>query len=175
MMYHDLEIVIALRACMLSHFSRVQLFAWTIAHQAPLSIGVSRQEYWSGLPSPSPGDLPHPGVEPPSLMSLHWQAGSLPLVPPGKPIYSPAFIQKKLKHAFSTMLKRRQYVNCLVEKKRNWDRRLLGIDVLLTNKNFFFFFGFTIHRSAALGIIYDTLDKLIACFCWRLCFDSPLN
>ena len=64
--------------------------------------------------------------------------------------------------------------NCLVGKKRNWDRRLLGIDVLLTNKNFFFF-GFTIHRSAALGIIYDTLDKLTACFFWQLCFDSPLN
>ena len=42
--------------------SRVRLLAtpWTVAHQAPLSMGFSRQEYWSGLPSPSPGDLPHP-------------------------------------------------------------------------------------------------------------------
>ena len=46
--------------------SVVQLFAttWTVAHQASLFIGFSRQEYWSGLPFPSPGDLPHPGIEP---------------------------------------------------------------------------------------------------------------
>ena len=56
---------------MLSHFSRVRLFAtpWTIAHQAPLSMRFSRQEYWSGLPFPPPGDLPDAGVEPTSLMS----------------------------------------------------------------------------------------------------------
>ena len=58
-------------ACLLSHFSRVQLFAtlWTVAHQAPLFMGVSRQEYWSGLPFPSPGILSHPGIEPVSLGS----------------------------------------------------------------------------------------------------------
>ena len=46
--------------------SRVQLFAtpWTVAHQAPPSMGFSRQEYWSGLPFPSPEDLPNPGIEP---------------------------------------------------------------------------------------------------------------
>ena len=46
--------------------SRVRLFEtpWTVAYQAPLSIGFSRQEYWSGLPVPSPGDLLHPGIEP---------------------------------------------------------------------------------------------------------------
>ena len=46
--------------------SRVRLFAtpWTVAHQAPLSMGFSRQEYWSGLPFPSPGDLLDPGIEP---------------------------------------------------------------------------------------------------------------
>ena len=46
--------------------SRVQLLAtpWTVASQAPLSMGFSRQEYWSGLPSPAPGDLPDPGIEP---------------------------------------------------------------------------------------------------------------
>ena len=53
---------------MLSSFSHVQLFAmlWTVAHQAPLSIGFSRQEFWSGLPFPSPEDLPDPGIEPAS-------------------------------------------------------------------------------------------------------------
>ena len=52
-------------------FSHVQLFAtpWTVACQAPLSMGFSRQEYWSGLPFPSLGDLPNPGIEPTSLTS----------------------------------------------------------------------------------------------------------
>ena len=51
---------------LLSHFSHVQLFVtpWTVVHQAPLSMGFSRQEYWSGLPFPSPGELPDPGIEP---------------------------------------------------------------------------------------------------------------
>ena len=40
---------------------------WTVAHQAPLSMGFSRQEYWSGLPFPTPGDLPNPGIEAESL------------------------------------------------------------------------------------------------------------
>ena len=62
---------ISVRACMLSRFSHFQLFAtlWTIASQAPLSIGFSRQEYWSGLPCTAPGDLPNPGIEPTSLSS----------------------------------------------------------------------------------------------------------
>ena len=56
---------------MLSHFSHVRLFAtlWTVAVQAPLSMGFSRQEYWSGLPCPPPGTLPKQGIELTSLMS----------------------------------------------------------------------------------------------------------
>ena len=54
-----------------------------VAHQAPLSMGFSRQEYWSGLPCLPTGALPNPGIEPASL--LHCQLGSLPLAPPGKP------------------------------------------------------------------------------------------
>ena len=67
-------------ACVLS---RVQLFvtSWTVAHQAPLSMEFSRQEYWSGLPYPSPGDLPDPGIE---LGSPALQAASLPSEPPGR-------------------------------------------------------------------------------------------
>ena len=58
---------------------------WTVACQAPLSMEFSRQEYWSGLLCPPPGDLPDPRIEPVSLMSnLHWQVGSLALEPPGK-------------------------------------------------------------------------------------------
>ena len=75
---------------------------WTVAYQASLSIGFSRQEYWSGLPFPSPGDLPDPGIEPRSptleadaltsevqivrkLLTLHF------LIPPSNPIYSLMF------------------------------------------------------------------------------------
>ena len=56
---------------MLSHFSCVRHFAtlWTVAHQAPLSMGSSWQEYWSGLPCPPPEDLPDPGIKPRSLTS----------------------------------------------------------------------------------------------------------
>ena len=64
--------------------SPVQLFAtpWTVANQASPSMGFSRQEYWSGLPFPSPGDLPDPGIEPgsPTL-----EADALTSEPPGKP------------------------------------------------------------------------------------------
>ena len=54
-----------------SHFSRVQFFAtqWTVIHQAPLSMGFSRREYWSGLSCPPPRDLPDLGIEPMSLTS----------------------------------------------------------------------------------------------------------
>ena len=65
--------------------SRVRLFVtpWTVAYQAPLSMGFSRQECWRGLPFPSPGDLPDPGIKPgsPAL-----QADALPSEPPGKPL-----------------------------------------------------------------------------------------
>ena len=55
-----------MHACMLSHFSRVRLCAtlWTAAYEVLLSMGFSRQEYWSGLPFPSPGDLPDPEIKP---------------------------------------------------------------------------------------------------------------
>ena len=65
--------------------SHVQLFAapWTVAHQAPPSMGFSGQEHWSGLPFPSPGDLPDPGIEP---RSPALQADALTSEPPGKPL-----------------------------------------------------------------------------------------
>ena len=64
--------------------SCVRLFAtpWTVAYQAPLSMGYSRQEYWNGFPFPSPGDLPNPGIEP---RSATLQADALPSEPPGIP------------------------------------------------------------------------------------------
>ena len=68
--------------CVLSRFSPVLLFAalWTVALQAPLSMGVSRQEYWSGLLSPPPGDLPDPVLEPMSPESAY-SAGDLGSIP----------------------------------------------------------------------------------------------
>ena len=68
--------------CLLTH---VQFFAtpWTVAHQDPLSMGLSRQEYWSGLPFPSPQNLPDPGIKPasPALAS-----GFYATEPPGRPV-----------------------------------------------------------------------------------------
>jgi len=66
--------------------SHVLLFAtlWTVAHQAPPSMGFSRQECWSGLPFPSPGDLPNPGIEP---SSPALQADTLTSEPPGKMVW----------------------------------------------------------------------------------------
>ena len=63
--------------------SRVRLFAipWIVVYQASLSMGFSRQGYWSGLPFPSPGDLPDPGIKP---RSPALQADTLPSEPPGK-------------------------------------------------------------------------------------------
>ena len=73
----------ALKKVKVKSLSRVRLFvtSWTVAHQAPPSVGFSRQECWSGLPFPSPGDLPNPGIEPgsPAL-----QADALPSESPGK-------------------------------------------------------------------------------------------
>ena len=70
--YVEMKLV---HACMLSH---VRLFAtlWTVAHQPPLSMGFSRQEYWSGLPCPPPGHIPHPGIK---FTSPAMQVDSLPL------------------------------------------------------------------------------------------------
>ena len=70
---------------MLSHFSYVWLFVTlgTVAHQAPLSMGFSRQEYWSGLPCRPPGDVLDLGIESASLMFPELQASSLPLEPRG--------------------------------------------------------------------------------------------
>ena len=80
---HSTHVIV--RACCL--FNRVQFFTtlWTVARQAPLSVGFSRQEYWSRLPCPPPGGLPNPGIKPMPLASLALAGSSLPLVPPGNP------------------------------------------------------------------------------------------
>ena len=74
-----------------SSLSRVRLCVtpWTVAYEAPLSMEFSRQEYWSGLPFPSPGDLPHLGIEP---WSPALQADALPSKPPGKAFQVPSAV-----------------------------------------------------------------------------------
>ena len=78
--------------------SHVPLFVtpWTVAYQAPPSMGFPRQEYWSGLPFPSPGDLPDPGMEPgsPTL----W-ADTLPSEPPGKPTARSGEMQSQMRYS----------------------------------------------------------------------------
>ena len=78
--------------------SHVPLFVtpWSVAYQVPPSLGFSRQEYWSGLLFPSPGDLPNPGIEP---RSPTLQADALPSEPPGKLIYNVVLISAVLQNA----------------------------------------------------------------------------
>ena len=81
--------IVCVCVCVLSHFSCIPLFVtlWIVICQAPLSMRFSRQEHWTGLPCLFPDDLPDPGIKPCLLMHLlHWQAGSLPLAPPGNPL-----------------------------------------------------------------------------------------
>ena len=76
--------------CAAQSLSHAQLFVtpWTAARQAPLSMGLSRQEYWSGLLCPTPVDLPNPGIKPSSPASPALEAGFLSTEPPGKPIHA---------------------------------------------------------------------------------------
>ncbi|CAN0429590.1 unnamed protein product [Rangifer tarandus platyrhynchus] len=83
---------------MLSRFSHVQLFATlcTVVHQTPLSMGFSRQEYWSVLPCLPPGDLPDPGIEPTSPVAPALQADSLPLSQQGSQWYCICLLEKNI-------------------------------------------------------------------------------
>ena len=76
---------------MLSRFSHVLLFVtpWTVAHQAPLSMGFSRQEYWSGLPYLPPGDLPDLGIKPMSIVSPALAGGFFTISATWKPYDAP--------------------------------------------------------------------------------------
>ena len=80
-------IILHVSACMLSHFSHVQLSVtpWTVAHHAPLSLGFSRQGYWKGTGRSLQGIFPTQELHPRLLGLLHWQVGSLPLAPSGTP------------------------------------------------------------------------------------------
>ena len=85
----------------LSHFSHVRLFAtlWTVARQAPLLVGLSRQEYWSELPFPSPGDVPDPGIEPrsPSLQANSLTSDALDARLGTRKFVFPTFLEFQIK------------------------------------------------------------------------------
>ena len=96
--------------------SHVRLFAtpWAVAYQAPLSMGFSRQQSWSGLPFPSPGDLPNPGIEPgsPAL-----QTNALLSAPPGKSVLVNSvdlFLLKLANETHKSILKGRYKLKCAV-------------------------------------------------------------
>ena len=86
-----------MHACMLSLSSRVRLFVtlWTVARQAPLSMGFSRQEYWRGCPALLQGIFLTQGLNLRLLCLLHWQVGSLPPAPPEKPVGRGTGVQTK--------------------------------------------------------------------------------
>ena len=95
--------------------------SWTVAHQASLSMGFSRQACWSVLPFPPPGDLPNPGIEPESpAASLHWQVDSLPLHHLGSSNYSSTYIIK-----WATV-----GIELLWEEGRNYVQQGTGTDCL---------------------------------------------
>ena len=95
--------------------SRVQLFAtpWTVAYQASPSMWFSRQEYWSGLPFPSPGDLPDPGIKP---RSPALQADALTSEPPGKPYNMSlvAFFWSQVSHLHNNLVPSHILFSCLI-------------------------------------------------------------
>ena len=95
---------------MLSGFSHIQLFVtlWTVARQAPLSMGFSRQEYWCGFPCPPPGNLPDPGIKH-LLYLLYWKVGSLLLVPSGKPHICLYLLPWVFLHIFEELYLKQKY------------------------------------------------------------------
>ena len=72
--------------CLVAQSGQLFVTKWTVAHQAPRSMGFPKQEHWNGLPFPPPGDGPQPGVKPASPLSPMLQAGSLSTEPLGKPV-----------------------------------------------------------------------------------------
>ena len=103
---------------------RVRLFAtlWTVGHQAPPSMGFPRQEYWSGLPFPSPGDLPDPGIEP---RSPSFQADALTSEPPGKP-HMPWGNQLIIKKKWSILKPDLEY-RCIAKSSISCEMRTFGL------------------------------------------------
>ena len=119
----DLAVAVAVCVCVcvLSHFSLAWLFVtpWAVAHQVPLSMGFFRQGYMSELQVPPPGNLPAQGS---NLCLLHWQAGYLPLAPPGKS----RTLVNLLHHWWSKMTEYRELLTLQAREQWTWDLPLSG-------------------------------------------------
>ena len=117
----------ALFACMLSRFSCVWLFEtlWTVARQAPLSLGFSRQEFWSGVPFPPPGDLPTQWLNAHHLRLLHWQAESSSLCHLGSPSFTCQHLLKVNFQFLDWVLVEYCFYQhtCEIQKKLVWEER----------------------------------------------------
>ena len=114
---------------LLNCFSRVRLCTtlWTAAHQAPLSMGFSRQEHWSGLPFPSPKDLPNPGIEPmspTSLASPALKADSLPLSHQGSLSWLGLSASTAVAWVQSLVREIRSYKPCSTDQKQTTNKKL---------------------------------------------------
>ena len=105
---------------MLSHLSRVRLIVtpWTAACQAPLSMGLSRQEYWCVLPCPPAGDLPNPGIEPTSLMFPTLAGRFLTTTPPKTQTFWPSqYFSNTLVNAFKSKVQNAVFLEYLEREK----------------------------------------------------------
>ena len=113
--------------CVLNHCSRVWLFVTprTVGHQAPLSMGFSRQEYWSELPCPPPEDLPYPGIEP--IRSPVLPGRFFTLVPPGKPKHIHHHMWNR--HWWKSALWLRELTLGLRNNLERWERVASGSEV----------------------------------------------
>ena len=146
-------------ACMLSHFSCVWLFTIlrTLIHQAPLPMGFSRQEYWSGLPCPPPGGLPDPGIEPRSPVACVLQVDSLPLN------HWEAHIDLCMVLYNDKFSKR----DCICFNMfKTWEIRPLTCTVIITAKRTSIFQSFLIHPKPLLGWYCKHVpnDLVVLCF-----------
>ena len=108
--------------------SRVPLFAvlWTIAHQTPLSMGFSRQEYWSGLPCPPPGDLPNSGIKLVSFAAPGLQVDSLPLSHQRSPLHL-RLLSKNMFYLHSLWKRNFSAIRCPRSGRRKWWSRGLAV------------------------------------------------
>ena len=142
-----------------SLLSRVQLFAtpWIVAYRAPPTMGFSRQEYWSGLPFPSPGDLPSPGIKPryPAL-----EADALTSEPPGKPYQIVIRLSERL--SWTTLSKIDFYPNPIT---------LCPLTIFSCCVSFFFFFFgnlFILHFNSLTTVLWVILEYKFIDSCYLL-------
>ena len=114
--------------CMLGHSAVTDSATpWAVVRKAPLSMGFSRQGYWSGSPCPPPGILLTQRLKPHLLCLLHWQVGSLPLVPPRKPVYTynGIFFSHKNKESLPFVITQTDRKSVMLSEASQTERQIL--------------------------------------------------